>query len=481
MFTPRLLVFVIVIVTIVTAQNQLDRTTCYQEDGKGCFFFPEGCDPLTNCSKAVSWKVVDGYLNMELTGVPAVTDGSLNFIAVGFSSDRSMGDEPVSDCTFGPQGPAVHLSYNPSKSNTRITDYAALADDLILTTANANNGRVYCAFRQRITPTQSHNRVLSLDRPVYLLLAVGPATDQGLSIHDTNPSSARFPMVTANALNLAQTASYGASSTASSGGGITQFQKLQLIKAHGIMMILAWFIFVATAIMFARYFRGHWPETKPMGLLLWFHFHRTLNVIGVILMIAAFVCIFVAREGVWVGPKAGGGAANSEWGSVHSMTGILAVCLAWVQPIGAIFRCHPGKPLRPIFNWLHRFIGVSAWLLAATTITIAAKHFTGLWSNPTAAYGLVIAYLVFIGLILVLQELLTIYDMVKKRQVSHVDVLEMQAAPKGPSAPTTLTTVTTVSYTTNSKTKSVRLFLLALFIIVCWGIAIAMTVLLGVS
>uniref|UniRef100_A0A914WAL1 Ferric-chelate reductase 1 n=1 Tax=Plectus sambesii TaxID=2011161 RepID=A0A914WAL1_9BILA len=478
MFTPRLLAFVIVIVTTVTAQTQFDKSTCFQEGGKGCFFFPDGCDPLTNCNKAVSWKVVDGYLSMELTGVPAVTDGSLSYMAVGFSSDSSMGDEPVTDCTFSPQGNSVHLSYNQGKSNTRITDYAAQGNDLILMNANSNNGRVYCAFRQRITPTQNHNRVLSLDRTVYLLLAVGTASNQGLNMHDLTQGSARFPSITSKSVNLAQTSSYTASGTAPTSTGLTQEQKAKLFKAHGIMMILAWFIFVATAIMFARYFRGHWPDTKPMGLLLWFHFHRTLNVIAVILMIAAFVCVFVAESWKWEGPTVGGGDSNYEWASIHSMTGILAVCLAWVQPIAAIFRCSPGKPLRPIFNWLHRFIGISAWLLAATTITIAVIHFPGRWANTNAAYGLVIAYLVFIGLIIILQEMLTICEVVKKRQVSRVDVLEMQAAAKGPSSPTT---PTTLSFTTNSKTKSVRLLLLALFMVIGGGIAIAMTVLLGIN
>jgi hypothetical protein len=173
---------------------------------------------------------------------------------------------------------------------------------------------------------------------------------------------------------------------------------LKLVKAHGknwlcatlpwavalssysgIMMMLAWFIFVATAIMFARYFKGHWPNTKPMGLLLWFHvrifvqnlstisgfqFHRTFNMIAVALMIAAFVCIFTAfgwQYQCWKGPPQ---SPDGYWGSTHSMVGLLAVVLAWVQPIGAIFRCGPGKPLRPIFNWLHRFAGLSAWVLA---------------------------------------------------------------------------------------------------------------------
>lgn len=87
-------------------------------------------------------------------------------------------------------------------------------------------------------------------------------------------------------------------------------------------------------------------------------------------------------------------------------------------------------------------------ILTAASITIAAKHFISLWSNTDAAIGLVIAYLVFIGVIIILQEILTICEMISNRNDPRVDVLEMQTPGKGPGSPLSPTTVAIV---TNSK------------------------------
>jgi hypothetical protein len=46
------------------------------------------------------------------------------------------------------------------------------------------------------------------------------------------------------------------------------------------------------------------------------------------------------------------------------MFGIFAVCLAFIQPLGALLRCDMGARMRPIFNLAHRLVGVIAWIFA---------------------------------------------------------------------------------------------------------------------
>ena len=41
--------------------------------------------------------------------------------------------------------------------------------------------------------------------------------------------------------------------------------------AHGILMVFAWCVFLATGILFARHFRDHWPDTKFIGVKMWFN------------------------------------------------------------------------------------------------------------------------------------------------------------------------------------------------------------------
>lgn len=71
------------------------------------------------------------------------------------------------------------------------------------------------------------------------------------------------------------------------------------------------------------------------------------------LTIAGFVIIFLElRE--W-----------SQEDNPHAILGVVTTFLAFIQPIGAAFRPHPGARRRPIFNWLHWLIGNMAHILAS--------------------------------------------------------------------------------------------------------------------
>lgn len=102
-------------------------------------------------------------------------------------------------------------------------------------------------------------------------------------------------------------------------------------------------------------------------------------------MIAAFVLILIHKD--WKFTTIG-------WGGKHAIIGIIALCLAWLQPFISTLRCSPNDSRRPIFNYIHRGIGVTAMVLAsqfyriapfkseffkfsATAICIAGYHFTG--------------------------------------------------------------------------------------------------------
>lgn len=50
---------------------------------------------------------------------------------------------------------------------------------------------------------------------------------------------------------------------------------------------------------------------------------------------------------------------------MHVITGIAATALALFQPMLALLRPGPNHKFRPIFNWLHWFIGMTAWSFAS--------------------------------------------------------------------------------------------------------------------
>uniref|UniRef100_A0AC35FSW9 Cytochrome b561 domain-containing protein n=1 Tax=Panagrolaimus sp. PS1159 TaxID=55785 RepID=A0AC35FSW9_9BILA len=242
-----------------------------------------------------------------------------------------------------------------------------------------------------------------------------------------------------------------------------------LLKVHGILMTLAWMIFISTAILFARFYRGFWPNTTLCGLFLWFHFHRTLNIIGVGATIAGFVCIFVARNWTWVGPRPGNvPGSNSSWPSVHAMLGILACVVAWAQPINAVLRCHPKSRFRFIYNIYHIFFGYGAWLMAGAALMIACTHYDFMFLNRDAAFGLCITFLATSGGVFIFLELLSLYQWFKNRRATgDIEVVE----PDGR---------THVTLSTATKRLNIcRMLILFFYLIVVIGCAVAISVMIG--
>ncbi|KAK0426262.1 hypothetical protein QR680_009612 [Steinernema hermaphroditum] len=151
--------------------------------------------------------------------------------------------------------------------------------------------------------------------------------------------------------------------------------KRQLPKLHGCCFVLAFFCLLPVASGFARYFRDCLTSYTPGGLRLWFHVHRALNILAVVLMVFGLLGTLISHDFVWTGPKVGAGAANASPTAIHTIFGLFAVILAWTQPLNVLLRCGPNHRLRPHFNWSHRSIGVVAWLLAAVSNMIACKCF----------------------------------------------------------------------------------------------------------
>ena len=66
-------------------------------------------------------------------------------------------------------------------------------------------------------------------------------------------------------------------------------------------------------------------------------------------------------------------SAESVKLNAHAAIGMTAFVLAFIQPFMAFFRPHPNTRRRPIFNFAHLGVGVSAILLAIVAIGLATK------------------------------------------------------------------------------------------------------------
>nr|CDJ97351.1 DOMON domain containing protein [Haemonchus contortus] len=336
--------------------NSFDNSTCGKT--KGCFI----SNGLSASYEVLTTKQIRFELSMPTKQTSSV------YLALGFSNDDKMGQDNVIECSALTSAQlSMKFSYNPTTRNIRIPGEETIRSTYFQNeTATFTDGMMYCSAVVTVSGWTNNSEVFTYDpnKEYYLFLATGQATASGLTQH------------TGKAISTPrQLSDY--STDASGTSGLSPNVKQRLIKAHAILMIISWFFFVPTAVMFARFLRASWPTVKPCGLLIWFHVHRTSNLIGIACNVASFICILTANNWEWTGP----GSQSSKWGKTHSMIGVFALCLAWIQPFVSAMRCNPGHPRRPYFNWVHRFIGVIAMILATTAICIAADHFLSIWPH----------------------------------------------------------------------------------------------------
>ncbi|VDO60502.1 unnamed protein product [Haemonchus placei] len=226
------------------------------------------------------------------------------YLALGFSNDDKMGQDNVIECSALTSAQlSMKFSYNPTTRNIRIPGEETIRSTYFQNeTATFTDGMMYCSAVVTVSGWTNNSEVC-------LTQHTGKAisTPRQLSDYSTDASGT---------------------------SGLSPIVKQRLIKAHAILMIISWFFFVPTAVMFARFLRASWPTVKPCGLLIWFHVHRTSNLIGIACNVASFICILTANNWEWTGP----GSQSSKWGKTHSMVGIFALCLAWIQPFISAMR-----------------------------------------------------------------------------------------------------------------------------------------------
>uniref|UniRef100_A0A914DG38 ascorbate ferrireductase (transmembrane) n=2 Tax=Acrobeloides nanus TaxID=290746 RepID=A0A914DG38_9BILA len=173
------------------------------------------------------------------------------------------------------------------------------------------------------------------------------------------------------------------------------------LKYHGILQYTSFFLLVPLAIASAHYLRDFAPSLTPMGLRIWFHLHRTCNLLAVLLTIIGIIMTFIVHKWKWIGPKEG--CPEKPTASMcHALFGIIAVSLLWLQPIGAMFRCSPSHNARKWFYYSHKTIGILAWTLSAITIMIATAKFKPYFSNQPTAFilSIIVALLCIIAFVI---------------------------------------------------------------------------------
>ena len=133
-----------------------------------------------------------------------------------------------------------------------------------------------------------------------------------------------------------------------------------LVLVHGSLMVVSWIGATSIGVFSARFMKKLWAGKKAFGKDVWFIVHQVSMSLTWALTISAVIIIWVD-----VG----------EWRtSTHSVLGIIATSLCFIQPLTAFFRPAPNDDARPIFNFMHGSVGKLAHFIAGNLI-ISARIF----------------------------------------------------------------------------------------------------------
>jgi hypothetical protein len=230
-------------------------------------------------------------------------------------------------------------------------------------------------------------------------------------------------------------------------------------------MIFIWILFVSTGILVAFFFKPSWPDHKLCGKPIWFSIHRTLMITVVILTIIAFILILVYENGRWV-------SQTTQCEFAHSIIGIIIISFTIIQPIMALFRCKPDAEYRFLFNYLHGFIGLSAFILSIVAIFLP-MFFTQFNFQTNNEWGILVAWTCWLPIIFFSFWFIEYYFGKNRLNKTDTDSYDLggNSTPKDEQ-------IQTINHT---KMDQIKLAFLIIHILVALGLALALAILVGTT
>ncbi|NXH19687.1 FRRS1 reductase, partial [Bucco capensis] len=296
---------------------------------KFCIRNPSNCDPGSASCFFLSFQQENNSVFIEMSGP------SEGYLAFALSHDQWMGDDDAYLCVN--EGHRVHVStaYLKGRSPPVLDSENAVED----VSWRLVDGVLQCSFKRSIRLPAYKGRY-NLDASYYIFLANGEASEGGLIYKHL-----RQPLITNGLYNVTDLPQ-----------DIGGSRSPQLIKAHGVLMSIAWITAVSIGVIIARFFKPVWSHSFLFGKEMWFQVHRMLMLTVVMLTSISFVLPFIYRGG-W-----------SWQAGFHPYLGSTVMALTIVQPLMAGFRPSHHAPRRQLFNWFHWSIGTTARILAVVTM-----------------------------------------------------------------------------------------------------------------
>ncbi|XP_037092732.1 putative ferric-chelate reductase 1 homolog [Pollicipes pollicipes] len=367
---------------------------------KGCFTRADSCIEGRNCDLMVTYaRRPDGAYRLQLYGKHQPAE----YLAMGLSRDAAMGDDAVIYCTDRPGGGyQIKHAHNKGKQSNQQNATSAGGELVTDFSSEYRDGFLLCEFTHAARFSVGDETADLASSDLHLMVSSGAVdADGGPRYHQTSRRVSGQPVELASARQA----------TGDSG---------LLFRVHGALMLTAWVGTASTGMLLARYYKQTWVSRKLAGLDLWFQGHRALMVITVLLTLAGLACVVWQVGGWTTTPLLAGPAA-----SPHPLLGVLCVCLAVLQPLMALCRCHPGTPRRALFNWLHWTVGSAAHILGIATVFFAVQLPAA--QLPDWAYWVLAAFVLFhvaVHLVLSMQQCWS--DRTLSGQKGHAEAYNMR-------------------------------------------------------
>ncbi|KAL4236262.1 DOMON domain-containing protein frrs1L [Mactra antiquata] len=316
-------------------------------ESRGCY---HDCDD-NGCTFKITWRYVPWMEAIDFTMEMILKDPfRTQWFAMGFSEDKLMGGDSVIECvtdTISREWADVRHSYNDNYYNVHVSHPKY---GLRMMSGTSNNGILACNFT-RLINVNGDDKIYSLDKPWYLMVTNGfmkDGTNTKLR-HEIYPNG---PCVTTQEVNFKENIN------------IYTGRDNYIVKIHGCMMIVAWMFLASLSIILARYYKHQWPEGRACGRRVWYQSHKIMMLTVCACVLASFILIWVHTKGL---PKLYG---TNSMQKAHPTLGIIIMGLTIINPIMAFLRPGNGTANRPVFKYVHGFIGTALYVLAILNIIL---------------------------------------------------------------------------------------------------------------
>lgn len=343
-----------------------------------CLTMETDCEPGTSNCGLLQWRtLVSGEIEITLH----FWSDDDSWVGVGFSRDTEMGQDDIYYCQKRSGRISVLSAYSIGMSRPiEVQNDGEVITDSVETWTSGN--QYSCTFRRIMSVTKNDIEYDLSDGNWFILLSTGGVASSETQYHGSSAAGAAISSDQRVVFSSNQPHIFLGQESSST----------TALKAHAILMVLAWALLAPLGILIARLVRrGKLEDLKIGSNQSWFVLHRGLMVTAVTITIISLIIIMVNRGG-W-----------SKSAGTHAILGIITVVLAILNPIGAFFRPDKFTVNRVFFNIIHSSNGYLTLIFSIATIFLGmdlALLDLDLWVTQLFSFQVI-----FIGLIGMTSEL----------------------------------------------------------------------------